>query len=183
MAELRDRPGISARALEFTILTAARTTETIKARESEFDLQAKLWTVPGDRMKGTREHVVPLPNRAVEILKTLPRESGSDFIFPGARAGKPLSNMAMLELLRGMRPGFTVHGFRSTFRDWAGDRTNYPREVAEAALSHAVGDETEAAYRRTTAIEKRRRLMADWAKFCAAAPVETGKVVSLGLAQ
>jgi integrase len=174
MAELRNRQSISSRALEFTILTAARTSETIQARESEFDLDAKLWIVPGDRMKGTREHSVPLPDRAVEILKTVPRESGNELIFVGGRLkrkwhrhGAGLSDMAMLELLRGMRPGFTVHGFRSTFRDWAGDCTDYPREVIEAALAHAIGDETEAAYRRSTAIEKRRRLMADWEKYCA----------------
>jgi integrase len=178
-AELRAKPEISAKALEFTILTAARTTEVIEAQWSEIDLKAKLWTIPAERMKGARQHVVPLSDRAVAILKAVPRVAGSPHIFPGARDGKPLSNMAMLELLRGMRPGFTVHGFRSTFRDWAGDRTNYPRDLIETALAHAIEDETEAAYRRSTAIEKRRRLMADWAKFCGLLPVTTSKVFAI----
>jgi integrase len=169
MGELRSREDISSRALEFLILTAARTNETIGARWSEFDLAAKLWTVPGERMKSGRPHIVPLSDRACTILAALPRVAGTEpFVFPGARDGKPLSNMACLELLRGMRPGLTVHGFRSSFRDWCGDRTNFARDVIEAALAHVVVDETEAAYRRSTAVEKRRRLMGDWAKFCSA---------------
>ncbi len=180
MGELRGHRDVSSRALEFTVLTAARTSETIGARWSEIDLAEKIWTVPADRIKAGKLHLVPLSDRAVEILKALPQEAGSDFVFIGSRSGKPLSNMAMLELLRGLRPGYTVHGFRSTFRDWAGDRTNYAREVIEAALAHGIEDETEAAYRRSTAVEKRTRLMAAWTKFCATVPASTAKVVAIG---
>ena len=144
MAELRDRDSISARALEFTILTAARTSEVIGAKWSEIDLDAGVWTVPAERMKGGKEHQVPLSKRAIAILEDLPRERGG-YVFPGAKAKAPLSNMAMLELLRGMDGnGFTVHGFRSTFRDWAGDRTNFAREVIEHALAHQIKDKAEA---------------------------------------
>jgi integrase len=178
MAELRGRPGISARALEFTILNVARTSEAIGAKWEEFDLREKVWTIPATRMKAGDEHRVPLSDRATRILASLPRDA--EFVFPGGRKGKPLSNMAMLELMREMRgKGATVHGLRSTFRDWAGDRTNYPREVAEAALAHAVGDKTERAYRRGDALERRRRLMADWAAYCERAPAEADNVVSI----
>jgi integrase len=183
MAELRGHSDLSSRALEVLVLCAARTGELIGAKWSggEFDFKAKIWSVPAERMKGGRAHAVPLSDRVVEILQALPRVEGNDHVFPGAKDGKAISNMAMLEKLRGMRPGLTVHGFRSTFRDWAGDRTNYPRDVIEAALAHAIEDEAEAAYRRKTAIEKRRRLMADWARYCAqASRVKTEKVVSIG---
>lgn len=170
MAGLRANQAISARALEFLILCSARTSEVTGAALVEIDYKAKLWTIPAARMKAGREHVVPLSDRAVEILSDVPREVGEPFLFPGSRKGKPLSNMAMLELLRGMRPGFTVHGFRSSFRDWAGDRSNFPREVIEAALAHGIQDQAEAAYRRSTAIEKRRLLMAAWARYCGQRP-------------
>jgi integrase len=166
MAELRDRDFVSARALEFTILTAARTNETIGATWPEIDLPKKAWTVPADRMKAGKEHRIPLSDRAVAILNALPREEGNEFIFIGGRVGKPLSNMAMLELMKGMRPGYVPHGFRSTFRDWAAERTNYPNHVVEKALAHIVADKVEAAYRRGDLFEKRRKLMADWARFC-----------------
>jgi integrase len=166
MAELRARDGIVARALEFTILTAARSKEVVGATWSEIDLM-KLWTVPAARMKIGKAHTVPLSDRAVEILKALPRVHGCDYLFPGAKAGQSINRFAMLELLRQMRPDVTVHGFRSTFRDWCGDRTNFPRDVVEAALAHRIADQVEAAYRRGTALEKRRRLMADWARFLA----------------
>lgn len=182
MNNLRERKDVSSRALEFLILTAARTNETIGARRTEIDFTEKLWTVPGERMKSGRPHIVPLSDRAIEVLKSLPRETSGDdgFIFIGARSGKSLSNMAMLELLRGLRSGYTVHGFRSTFRDWAGDRTNYPREVIEAALAHVIIDETEAAYRRSTAVQKRRRLMNEWSKYCSAdATRESGTIIKL----
>lgn len=170
MAELRSRDSVSARALEFTILTAARTGEVIGAKVSEFDLDAGVWTVPADRMKAGKEHEVPLSKRVVAILEALPRERGG-YVFPGAKAKAPLSNMAMLELLRGMRgDGLTVHGFRSTFRDWAGDRTNYAREVIEHALAHRIKDKAEASYRRSAALEKRRRLMEEWSRYCASLP-------------
>lgn len=167
MAELRQRDSISARALEYTILTAGRTSEVIGMPDPELDLSAKLWTIPAVRMKGGREHRVPLCDRAVEIIKTVPREKNNPHIFAGGKTGRPLSNMALLELLKDMRPGLTVHGFRSTFRDWGSELTSYPNTVLEMALAHAVSDKVEAAYRRGDLFEKRRRLMADWAKFCA----------------
>jgi integrase len=181
MADLRGRDGISPRALEFTILTAVRTNETIGARWSEIDLRARTWTVPAERMKGEREHKVPLSARAVAILADLPREAhGSDFVFIGDVAGAHLSNMAMLTLLQNRmgHPDITVHGFRSTFRDWAAERTNYPNHVVEMALGHAIEDEVEAAYRRGDLFEKRRRLMNAWAEFCATTPAR-GAVVPL----
>ncbi len=178
MAQLRASEFISARALEFTVLTAARTGEAIGARWSEIDLEAKVWTVPPERMKAGKEHRVPLSTRAVEILRSLPREG--QFVFVGARAGRPLSNMAMLELLRGMAgKSYTVHGFRSSFRDWAGEQTNFARDLAEAALAHVLPNKTEAAYRRADALEKRRRLMAAWADYCAR-PAATSGVVPIG---
>jgi integrase len=178
VATLRKRDGISARALEFTILTAARTGEAIGAKWREFDLSAKLWAIPAERMKAGREHRVPLSERVADILAQLPREG--DFVFPGARKGKSLSNMAMLELVRGMRgKGATVHGFRSTFRDWAAEQTSYPNELCEIALAHTLSDKTEAAYRRGDMMEKRRRLMADWAAYCEQAPAERGSVVAI----
>jgi integrase len=168
MAALREQDSISARALEFTILTAARTGEIIGARRSEIDEVSAAWTIPAKRMKGDREHRVPLSARALEIFRNLPKDS--DYLFPGGRAGNHLSNMAMLKLLERMkRDDLTVHGFRSTFRDWAAERTNFPGEVAEAALAHAVGDKVEAAYRRGDLFEKRRRLMEAWAQFATTA--------------
>ncbi|WP_338015055.1 tyrosine-type recombinase/integrase [Endobacterium cereale] len=156
----------SARALEFTILTAARTGEALGARWTEFDLEAGIWVVPGERMKSARNHRVPLSKQTVEMLVAQPRLG--DYVFAGARRNQPLSNMAMLQLLRGMHgtEGLTVHGFRSTFRDWAAETTNFPRDVAEAALAHVIGDKTEAAYRRGDALQKRRHMMQDWANFC-----------------
>jgi integrase len=175
LAELRAKAGVSARALEFTILTAARTGETIGARWEEFDLSTKLWTVPAARMKGGRDHRVPLSDRAAEILAALPRDS--EFVFPGGRPTRPLSNMAMLELVRGMRGmGATVHGFRSTFRDWCAETTAYPNEMCEIALAHAVSDKTEAAYRRGDMMVKRRKLMAEWAAYCETPITRSGNV-------
>src|SRR5262249_1321769 len=148
------------KALEFTILTAARTSETIGAIWDEIDLDTKLWIVPADRIKGGIRHRVPLSDSAVEILKSLPREEGNEHVFVGGNEGRGLSNMAMLELLKGMDGnGYTVHGFRSSFRDWAGEQTNFAREVAEKALAHVVKNKTEAAYWRADMLEKRRRLM------------------------
>jgi integrase len=178
ISELRAQDSISARALEFTILTAVRTGEAVGARWSELDLKTKTWTVPGDRTKSGREHRVPLSDRALEILRGLPRLDRALYVFPGQRAGHPLSNMALLELLRGMRPGLTVHGFRSSFRDWCGEATNYPRELAEAALAHIVADRTEAAYRRGDALLKRSKLMQAWANFCGT-PRLDGKVIAI----
>jgi integrase len=169
--ELRAKEFISARALEFTILNANRTGEVIGAQWPEFNFATKIWTIPAERMKAGKEHRVPLCDRSLEILAALPR--GGEFVFPGAKPKKPLSNMAMMELLRNMRPGFTVHGFRSTFRDWADERTNYPREVIETALAHANRDKTEAAYKRGDSIEKRKRLMQHWEGFCKSSGIQT----------
>jgi integrase len=169
MKKLREQDGVAARALEFTILTAARTGETIGAALGEFNMAEKLWTVPGSRMKARKEHRVPLSARAFAILKgAAAAEASTDaFVFPGRKQGKAISNMAMLKLLERMgRTDLTVHGFRSAFRDWAAERTSFPSEVAEMALAHAVGDKVEAAYRRGDLFEKRRRLMTEWATFC-----------------
>ena len=169
MASLRAAEGVAARALELAILTAARTGEVIGAKWSEIDLLQKVWTVPGERMKTGREHRVPLSARALAILKEIERDQVADemFVFPGNKIGKPLSNMAFLMLLRRMdRDDLTVHGFRSTFRDWAAERTNFPSEAAEMALAHAVGDKVEAAYRRGDLFEKRRAMMEQWATAC-----------------
>jgi integrase len=165
MAELRRREGVSAKALELVILTALRTNELVGGRRTEFDLAGKVWTIPATRMKRKREHRVPLSKRALEIIAGLPQDG--ELIFEGARAGRPLSNMALLEMVRGMSHGhLTVHGFRSTFRDWAAETTAYPNHVVEMALAHAIGDKVEAAYRRGDLFEKRRRLMEEWARYC-----------------
>lgn len=165
MQELRLREGLGARALEFAILTAARTSEVIGARWSEIGLDAAMWTIPAERMKALREHRVPLSDAVIDLLKQLPREG--EWVFPGGREGKPLSNMALLETLRRMGRGdLTAHGFRSSFRDWAAERTAFPSEVVEMALAHAVSSKVEAAYRRGDLFEKRRHLMQDWANFC-----------------
>jgi integrase len=167
---LRAQQGIAALALQFTILNAARTGETIGARGTEFDLAAGVWTIPAERMKSKREHRVPLSKRAIEIVRAAQPAAGSNlkpgFIFAGRRAHESLSNMAMLQLLARMgRSDLTVHGFRSTFRDWAAESTNYPRELAEAALSHVNADKVEAAYLHSDLFEKRRKLMDSWARF------------------
>jgi len=183
MVRLRANESISARALEFCILTASRTGEAIGATWAEIDLDARIWTVPADRMKSGKEHEVPLSKRAIEILKALPREKGSVYVFPGARAGKPLSNMAMLELLRGMNSdGYTTHGFRSSFRDWAGEQSSFPREVIEHALAHRIKDKAEAAYARGTLLPKRQKLMEAWGSYCAA-PLTGATVTPLRRAQ
>jgi len=180
---LAQEEGMSALALRFAILTAARTGEVIGARWSEIDMHAATWTVPAERMKAGREHRVPLSDGALDVLREVAKlATGPDpraFVFPGGKVGKPLSSMALLMLLRRMERGdLTAHGFRSTFRDWCAEATNYPREVAEAALAHTLRDKTEAAYQGGDLMEKRRRLMAEWATFCAR-PAATGAVVSL----
>ncbi|THF59868.1 tyrosine-type recombinase/integrase [Ollibium composti] len=179
IAALRQREAMAARALEFTILTAARSGETFGAIWKEFDLEAALWVVPAERMKAGREHRVPLTPRAVEILTELAElGAGPDaYVFPGQKEGRPLSVMAMEMILRRMKVDATVHGFRSSFRDWAGEETVFSREVAEAALAHVVGDETERAYRRGDALEKRRKLMAAWASYCE--PKKPGNVLEM----
>lgn len=166
MTTIRPDPGTAAKALELTILTACRTGEVIRSKWSEFDIQAKVWTVPASRMKAKREHRVPLSAAALDCLKAV--EGRDDiWVFPGQKKNTPLSNMAMLQVLRRLgRSKVTVHGFRSTFRDWCAECTNYPSNVAEMALAHTLRDKVEAAYRRGDLFEKRRRLMRDWAKFC-----------------
>ena len=165
MGDLRQRDGVAARALEFAILTAARTGEVLGTRWSEIDLESRLWTVPAGRMKAGREHRVPLSDAALEILSRLDRTG--DLAFPGQRRGRPLSDMAFLMLLRRMGRGdLTAHGFRSTFSDWCAEQTNFPSEVREMALAHTVGDKVEAAYRRGDLFEKRRALAEAWAQFC-----------------
>ncbi|MBS0223246.1 MAG: tyrosine-type recombinase/integrase [Proteobacteria bacterium] len=182
LTELRRQEGTAARLLEFTILTGTRTGEALGARWSEVDLGRSLWVIPPERMKAGREHRVPLSGRAVAILNEMDplRHEESDFVFPGVQLGKPLSNMAMLSVLRRMkRDGITVHGFRSSFRDWAAEQTNWPNEVVEMALAHAVGNKVEAAYRRGDMFEKRRRLMDAWAEFCAMTQKTAGTVTKL----
>jgi integrase len=171
MEKLRGRDAFAARALEFTILTAARSGEVYGARWSEIDWSAKVWTVPANRMKAGRAHRVPLTPAVMSILEVAVKLRADDrpdaLVFPSRQAGQPMSGMAMKMLLRRMGyDAITVHGFRSSFRDWAGERTHFAREVAEAALAHVIGDETERAYRRGDALEKRRELMEAWAAFC-----------------
>ena len=160
--------GVSARALEFCILTATRTGETIGARWKEIDLNGALWVIPADRMKIPREHRIPLSSAAMDILRGLEGERrGEAFVFTGRRPNGQLSNMALLMTLKRMdRADITTHGFRSTFRDWAAERTDFPAEVAEAALAHAVADKVEAAYRRGDLFDKRRVLMQAWGDYC-----------------
>jgi integrase len=181
MAQLRERPNVSARALEFLILTAGRRGEVIGARWSEIDLPGKVWTIPASRMKASREHRVPLTSAAVAVLKQMEAIRQSDFVFPGMGGGRIGIN-AMHELLgaMGWRDAAKAHGFRSTFRDWAAERTSFPRELAELSLAHSVGNEVEQAYRRTDMFEKRRKLMDAWAAYCGK-PQSGGKVVPIAV--
>jgi integrase len=174
MTDLRTREGAAAAALEFLILTAARTGEVIGARRTEIDFARRIWTVPAERMKGKREHRVPLSPAAMKGLERAKVE-GSEFLFAGIKAGQGLSNMALLKVLERMNRGdLTVHGFRATFKTWATERSNFARELVEAALAHILEDKTEAAYQRGDLLEKRRRLMNVWAEFCGKrAPVAT----------
>ncbi len=183
MGVLRQQKGVAALAMEFAILTACRTGEVIGGRWSEIDIKASVWVIPAARMKGRKEHRVPLSDRALAVLEEMQGlRDGADkaaFVFPGGKKGMPLSNMAMLQLLKRMgRDDLTTHGFRSTFRDWAAEQTSYPSEVAEMALAHAVGDKVEAAYRRGDLFEKRQRLMDEWATY-SKKPKGSGKVVPI----
>jgi integrase len=168
MSALAGNGAIAARALAFTVLTAARSGEVLGAHWAEIDRGAKTWTVPPSRMKSGRQHVVPLSDAALAILDAMPRLVDDDLVFPGSRPRRPLGHMRMREVLQSMPgcAGLTVHGFRSAFRDFAGDQTLFPREVAEAALAHAVGDAVERSYRRGDALAKRAELMVAWAAFC-----------------
>jgi len=168
MAELREQEGVGASALEFAILTAARTGEAIGATWAEIDLEGRLWIVPAERMKKAgKEHHVPLSEAALAVLRGMAAIREGEHVFPGGRAGRLISNMAMLMLLRRMgRSDLTAHGFRSSFSDWSAECTNFPAEVREMALAHAVGDRVEAAYRRGDLFDKRRQLAEAWARFC-----------------
>jgi integrase len=177
IAKLRTREAIAALALELCILTAARSGEILGMRWSEIDFDKKIWTVPANRMKAGREHRVPLSPRADTILRQLQKVKTSEFVLPGQARNKPLSNMAMEMMLRRMKiDNATVHGFRSSFRDWAGNVSNFPRELIETALAHVIGDKAEQAYRRSDALEKRRKLMDAWAAYCSG--LTNGKVVA-----
>lgn len=165
-AELRAQPGIAASALRFCILTASRSGETLHATWSEFDLEQRVWTIPAERMKARKQHRVPLSPAAVEILEAMAAIRSGDYVFPGRRGGEPLSPPVLrLVLKRAGHDDVVPHGFRSAFRDWAGDQ-GFPREIAEAALAHAVGNSVEQAYRRGDALERRRALMSAWASYC-----------------
>ncbi|MCK0142535.1 site-specific integrase [Aliiroseovarius sp. F20344] len=164
-AELDKRTAMAAKALQFTILTAARTTEVLEMTWPEVDFETRLWTVPAERMKGGKEHRVPLTDEMLAILEPL-KAMASTYVFEGQKRHRPLSNMSMLMLLRRIgREGFTVHGFRSSFRDWASEAANAPRELAEAALAHQVGNDVERAYARSDLLERRRKVMAQWSTF------------------
>jgi integrase len=179
IAKLRKREALAALALELCILTAARSGEVLGMQWSELDLHKKIWTVPASRMKAGREHRVPLSSRAIAILRHLEQSKAGEFVFPGQARDKPLSNMAMEMVLRRMNvENATVHGFRSSFRDWAGNVSNFPREITETALAHVIGDKAEQAYRRGDALEKRRKLMEAWASYCE--PKRGGNVVQIG---
>ena len=170
VVNLQAMQGIAARALEFAILTAARSGEVLGARWDEIDLRTKVWTLPAERMKAGKEHRVPLSDSAMAIITGLREARVSEFLFTGFKRGRPLSNMALDAVLRRAKIDVTTHGFRSSFQDWAGDRTAFARDVVEAALAHTIENKTEAAYRRSDALEKRRRLMTAWASYCNSAP-------------
>jgi integrase len=190
MLKLRSKQWPSYRALEFTILTATRTSAVIRARWPEIDFEQRLWTVQpgrvGSKITDGKLRTVPLSDRAIEILKVLPRYEDNPFVFVGGKDGRGLSEMAMLEVMKELAPDpdkkgkalYVPHGFRSTFKDWCTDQTNYPNRVSEVALWHVVKDKTEAAYNRTDVIEPRRLLMADWANYCARPPIEDGSNVT-----
>jgi integrase len=178
LQRIRGAEALAARALEFTILTATRSGEVLGATWSEIDLDRKVWSIPKERMKAGQAHSVPLSGRAVELLSALKEAATGDYVFPGEKSGKPLSNMSMAMFMRRLKvTDVTVHGFRSSFRDWCGDATTFPRELAEAALAHHVGSEVERAYRRADALEKRRKLMQAWADYLSA--VKAGNVISI----
>lgn len=177
MKTLRASEGMGARAVELAILTAARSGEVRGATWDEVDLEARMWTIPADRMKAEKEHRVPLSTASVDLLCSLPRVAGVNLVFTASK-GKPLSDMTLTSVLRRMKLDVTVHGFRSTFRQWAGEQTNFPREVCEHALAHQLPDKVEAAYQRGDLFVKREKLMAAWADFCSK-PSTAGEVVPI----
>lgn len=167
VAALRKLEGLAARALEFTILTAVRTGEALGSKWAEIDFESATWTIPAERTKTHSEHRVPLSAPALALLRALPTEEGNDYLFVGRGAGSRLGERAMSEVVRAVRPGVTVHGFRSTFRDWAAETTGHDNHVVEMALGHKIGNAVEKAYRRGDLFEKRRSLMNDWSRYCA----------------
>jgi integrase len=181
LSHLRRRQALAALALEFTILTAARTSEVLGATWAEVDLDKAIWTIPAARMKVGKVHRVPLSHRALEILETV-QPLSTACLFPAEKGGK-LSSMAMSMLLRRMKQDCTVHGFRSGFRDWAAECTGYAHEVCEMALAHVIGNKSEAAYRRGDLFDKRRRLMSDWAAYCTSGPVAAENVTTIRKAE
>jgi integrase len=172
ISRLRARQGTASAALLFAILTAARTNEVVGATWDEVDLKNKTWTVPPERMKAGKEHKVPLSDQAVALLRDLPREDGNAFLFIGSQPGQSINGKALHRLLGRMGVNATVHGFRSSFRTWAAEQTNFPREVGEQSLAHTISDKVERAYKRTTLFDKRRQLMTAWVKFCMTLPVQ-----------
>ncbi|MCP4181848.1 MAG: site-specific integrase, partial [Hyphomicrobiales bacterium] len=184
MVELSSNGSVSAQALLFLILTATRTSEVLLAQWSEIDLEAAIWIIPATRMKTRQEHRVPLSDAALTILRRLPRIKGNYYIFPGVRYGRPLSNMALLQLMRGMdygvncsRGNYVPHGFRSSFRDWSGEVSSFPRDVAEMALAHVIENKVEAAYRRGDLFTKRSKMMQAWADYLSVS--NSGKIIRL----
>ena len=178
IGRLREREAVAARCLEWCILTVTRTSEALGTSWDEIDVAAKVWTIPAERMKAAAEHRIPLCDRALAILEEMRPLNQGDYVFPGQRGGKPLSNMALDMVLRRMDiDDATVHGFRSCFRDWAGNKTNYPRELAEHAMAHTIGDKAERAYRRDDALERRRPLMEAWERFCE--PMPEGNIIPM----
>ena len=177
LADLRQQKGLAARALEYAMLTAARSGEVRLATWDEIDLEGRTWTIPGERMKAGRQHVVPLTDAAIAILKALPRFHDCPYVFPSPRS-KAFSDMSLSAVMRRMKVEAVPHGLRSTFRDWASERTSYPRDVAEMALAHTIGNKVEAAYRRGDLLAKRTRLMADWERFLET-PVGVGVVTPI----
>jgi integrase len=181
MTELRQRDDIASKALQFTILTTARSGETFGAQWDEFDLTERTWTIPAERMKAGHPHRVPLSDAAIAIVESMAAIRMSDFVFPGRRQGRPMNHDMMVNALRVMRPGdLTVHGFRACFKTWCSEATNTPSEVAEMALGHVVGSAVERAYARGDMLDKRRALMSEWASFCGQPIGDRGKVVAFG---
>ena len=180
MVDLRKCAGVGARALEFAILTAARSGEVRGATWDEFDLAGRIWSIPAERMKAEKDHRVPLSDAVIALLKALPNQDDSALVFPSSKAGVPLSDMTLTAVLRRMgRGAVTAHGFRSTFRDWTAETTSYPHEMAEMALAHSVGNKVEAAYRRGDMLEKRLRMMQEWATYCGAIHTSSAKITPI----
>jgi integrase len=176
MEQVRSRHGIAPRAFEFMVLTAARIGEALGARWDEIDLAQRMWVIPAERMKSGRDHRVPMSPRVIAIVKEMAEIRLNEFVFPGSKQGRHLTQMGVRTLVRELREGITRHGFRSTFRDWAAETTSFQNHVVEMALAHAVGDAVEAAYRRGDLLEKRRKLMEAWAAYCECEPAEILKL-------